>query len=355
MTLLRRCNPRRLASPAEKVGHHMRGLFTRQEARIVSSRGFELVYKWSSDLNTEEVNRVRNLYIEVYGEKIGKSALITALSGGLTAPWNWKFNCDGRRPAEVVLAYQSSRLIGHVAVLPHKAVVMGEEVYVGQGLDSMVSPEHQKQGLFGEMSSFLYQQLSPDISLMYAFPNNNNYVPRVRLGWKPMYEIPWYEKEVRACELSRRMSPMDIADGRLDALWEKVSSRFSYALVRDADYLNWRFVNNPLEDYRIAVATDGDSIEGYAVWKNYFGQGQIVDTMAINVETQAELLSGVESICSRDGLRSLALFVPRDWVLLTAAIGAGMKAVSKGTYLMTYPGYAVPAGLYVQMGDNDIF
>jgi hypothetical protein len=67
------------------------------------------------------------------------------------------------------------------------------------------------------------------------------------------------------------------------------------------------------------------------------------------------LLSGVESILCRDGVRSLALFVPRDWVLLTAAIGSGMKAVSKGTYLMTYPNHAVPAGLYIQMGDNDIF
>ena len=138
----------------------MRNLLTKQEARTVSSKGFDLVYKCSSDLNTDEVNSLRGLYIEVYGEKIGKSALITALSAGLTAPWNWKFNCDGRRPAEVVLAYQSSRLIGHVAVLPHKAVVMGEEVYVGQGLDSMISPDYQKQGLFGEMSRFLYQRLS---------------------------------------------------------------------------------------------------------------------------------------------------------------------------------------------------
>jgi len=33
----------------------------------------------------------------------------------------------------------------------------------------------------------------------------------------------------------------------------------------------------------------------------------------------------------------------------------GMRPVSKGTYLMTYPNAVLPAGLYVQMGDNDIF
>jgi hypothetical protein len=333
----------------------MRSLFTKQETRAVSSRGFDLVYKCSSDMETGEVDRLRDLYVEVYGEKIGKSALITAFSAGLTAPWNWKFNCDNRRPAEVVLAYQSSRLIGHVAVLPHKAVFMGEEVYVGQGLDSMISPDYQKQGLFGEMSRFLYQHLSPDISTMYAFPNINNYIPRIRLGWRPIYEIPWYEKEVHARQFSRRISLVDTIDARLDALWERVASRFSYSLARDASYLNWRFVDNPLEDYRIVLAKDGDSVEGYAIWKNYFGQGQIVDTLAVDVETQAELLSAVESILCGDGVRSLALFVPRDWVLLTAAIGSGMKPASKGTYLMTYPNQGVPAGLYVQMGDNDIF
>ena len=333
----------------------MRSLFTKQEARIVSSKGYSLVYKCTSDLNTEEVNRLRNLYTEVYGEKIGKSALITALSAGLTDAWTWKFNCDGRRPAEIVLAYQSSKLIGHVAILPHRAVVVGEESYIGQGLDSMISPDLQKQGLFVEMSKFLYQQLSPDISLMYAFPNNNNYTPRLRLGWKPIYEIPWYEKEVRACRASSRVLPVEAVDARLDELWQRVSTRFGCALARDASYLNWRFVNNPLEDYRIVVAANGKSIEGYAVWKKYFGQGQIVDTLAINSEVQMDLLSSVENILDKEGVQSLAMFVPRDWVLLRAAMVFGMRPVSKGTYLMTYPNAVLPAGLYVQMGDNDIF
>jgi hypothetical protein len=333
----------------------MRSLFTKQEARIVSSKGLSLVYKCTSDLNIEEVNRLRNLYTEVYGEKIGKSALITALSAGLTDAWTWKFNCDGRRPAEIVLAYRSSRLIGHVAILPHRAVVVGEESYLGQGLDSMISPDHQKQGLFVEMSRFLYQQLSPDISLMYAFPNNNNYTPRMRLGWKPIYEIPWYEKEVHACESSSRVSLVGAVDGRLDALWQRASARFSCALARDTDYLNWRFVNNPLEDYRIAVAGNGDFIEGYVVWKKYFDQGQIVDTLAVNSETQMDLLAGVEDTLHKEGVRSMAMFVPRDWVLLRAAMAFGMRPVSKGTYLMTYPNAVFPAGLYVQMGDNDIF
>jgi hypothetical protein len=333
----------------------MRSLFTKQEARTVSSRGFDLVYKSSSDLDTDEVNRLLGLYVEVYGEKIGKSALITALSAGLIAPWNWKFNCDGRRPAEVVLAYHSSRLIGHAAVLPHRAVVVGEESYVGQGLDSMISPDHQKQGLFAEMSRFLYQQLSPDISLMYAFPNDNNYTPRVRLGWKPIYEIPWYEKDVHARGTTSRVSLVEAIDVRFDELWQKVSTRFSCTLARDADYLTWRFVNNPLEDYRIAVANNGGSIEGYAVWKKYFGQGQIVDTLAINSQTQMDLLSGVESMLGKEGVQSMAMFVPRDWVLLRAAMAFGMRPVSKGTYLMTYPDAVFPAGLYVQMADNDIF
>ena len=333
----------------------MKSLFTKQEIRAVSSKGFDLVYRCSADLNTEEVDRLRNLYTEVYGEKIGKSALITALSAGLTAPWNWKFNCEGRRPAELVLAYNSSSLIGHAAVLPHRAVVVGEESYIGQGLDSMISPNHQKQGLFVEMSRFLYEQLSPDISIMYAFPNKNNYTPRLRLGWQPIYEIPWYEKEVRAYRASGRVLPVEAIDARFDVLWQRVSTRFGCALARDASYLNWRFVNNPLEDYRIAVAANGESIDGYAIWKKYFGQGQIVDTLAVNCEAQMDLLAGVEDILHREGLQSMAMFVPRDWVLLRAAMAFGMRPVSKGTYLMTYPNAVLPAGLYVQMGDNDIF
>jgi hypothetical protein len=153
------------------------------------------------------VNRLRNLHIEAYGDKVGKSALITSLAAGLASAWEWKFNCVGRRPAEVVLAYHSSRLVGHIALLPHKATLSGREVYVGQSLDSTIPPDYQGQGPFGDMSRFLYEELSPDITFMYAFPNGNNYTPQTRLGWKPVREIPFSGPETGCC--SERPSPAE--------------------------------------------------------------------------------------------------------------------------------------------------
>lgn len=73
-------------------------------------------------------------------------------------------------------------------------------------------------------------------------------------------------------------------DARADRLWEKLSSRFTLAVKRDARYLNWKYVEPPHVRYTIAMLRRGDEVEGYVVYRHLREpQGrvtQIVDLLA---------------------------------------------------------------------------
>jgi hypothetical protein len=50
-----------------------------------------------------------------------------------------------------------------------------------------------------------------------------------------------------------------------DALWQRVSADYTCAVVRDASYLNWRYVGQPGQDYVRLEVRNGDDLLAIAV------------------------------------------------------------------------------------------
>jgi hypothetical protein len=94
------------------------------------------------------------------------------------------------------------------------------------------------------------------------------------------------------------------------ALADAQSSKFGIFLRRSADYLNWRYVHNPLADYRIITARLQGRLKGYAVWKEAGSDTSVVDLFGEdNPAIIKALLSGVVD-CLRDrGVATLSLWL----------------------------------------------
>jgi hypothetical protein len=55
-------------------------------------------------------------------------------------------------------------------------------------------------------------------------------------------------------------------DASFDRLWEKLEDRWPVALVRNSEYLEWRFRGHPWHEYRLLTCRDGaGELMGYAV------------------------------------------------------------------------------------------
>ena len=54
-------------------------------------------------------------------------------------------------------------------------------------------------------------------------------------------------------------------DDRINVLWETVSNDYEISIVRDKEYLNWRYIDMPGVNYAIYVAEKEGQILGYTV------------------------------------------------------------------------------------------
>jgi hypothetical protein len=61
------------------------------------------------------------------------------------------------------------------------------------------------------------------------------------------------------------ISTIEQFDERVDEFWEKVKEEYSYILVKNQDFLNWRYCSDNSDKYIIRLATRGDNILGFCV------------------------------------------------------------------------------------------
>jgi hypothetical protein len=165
--------------------------------------------------------------------------------------------------------------------------------------------------------------------------------------------------------------PLDRFDARHDRLWADVSAGLRCAVVRDASYLNWKYVEQPGQSFTRLEIADGDRVVGVAVWmfrapdQAYkYGRAFLVDLVAPT--TDAALLQRVvKAACSGvegDGVD--ALLCHHSSPALTKALrAAGFHMREPERYLLVdtegLPGDVLdtvlsPDAWYVTHGDSDI-
>lgn len=87
-------------------------------------------------------------------------------------------------------------------------------------------------------------------------------------------------------------------DARFDELWEKLAGAYSVAIVRNRDYLNWRYSHHPSRHYRIFCAESNGALKGYIVLL----PGQVVrimDLMTTDEEAADFLIRSAVTYSSR--------------------------------------------------------
>jgi len=62
-------------------------------------------------------------------------------------------------------------------------------------------------------------------------------------------------------------------DERFDDLWERVAPNFPRTLVRSARFLNWRYMENPLNEYTVFAAVKGGTLIGFTILRTKMEKG----------------------------------------------------------------------------------
>jgi hypothetical protein len=237
----------------------------------------------------EDRRAVDALYRRVFGNDAADASRLR---------WAWQYRLNPNNPGhepEIWIAREGKAIVGQYATMPVRLSVRGQEVRGSWGMDVMVAPERQRQGLgeilfrtwdrnvgaslglgLSDSSYRLFQKLRwPDVGPVpllvkpltrRAFRRANWPMPLNRLVSALMWPIVKIIARTRPLDAEVRM--IHRFDESFTALWEELAPQFDFAIRRDAAYLNWKYISAPHVRYSVAALRRNDRNVGYAVYRH---------------------------------------------------------------------------------------
>lgn len=202
--------------------------------------------------------------------------------------WHWRFRENPLHRTAIELAWYGNTLVSHYAVSLVEAEIQGQRIMTALAGTTMTHTSFRGLNLFQSLGKQLYARLKQDgVKLVWGFPNNKIHRSRVKhLGWFNIYEVPTFRVHLDRATYNYPPSVVEIQDidSRFDDLWKVAKSRYNVIGTRSASQLKWRYIKNPIEQYRIVGVPSNSTLLGYAVYKQYHNELQIVDILTADDE-----------------------------------------------------------------------
>lgn len=272
---------------------------------------------------------------------------------------NWKYFTNPAGDAIVGLALDHDRVVSVVAGTP-KRIWLGNRTELAFELGDFITvPAYRKRGYFSSLIELVGGSAREmGAAFLYVRPNEISFPILVsRLGFHEQtrmdsrryrllsgvaqrkFGIPsrliralgvdWLISKLALPKSSGRVAiePLLQFDDEVTELWEKTRDRYSFCLVRDREYLNWRYIDCPTP-YRVWAARRSGELAGYLVAFSNCAQplSTIVDLFADpdDDDTAAALLEAA----IRD-LESAGTQVVETWTLQDHTTSASTRHLAR--------------------------
>ena len=271
----------------------------------------------------EDRRAVEALYRRVFGPDAAEASRLR---------WEWQYRRNPNNPGGtpvIWIAREGPTVIGQYATMPVRLQVHGQELDGSWGMDVMVAPERQRQGVgeglfrtwdrnvgaslglgLSDSSHRLFQKLQwpepgPVPCLVKPLSRRalkrpqwpdavNDVVSAVTL---PFIRLVARSRPLRAEVQSLSRFPPEFSD-----LWDRLAPRFEFAVRRDAAYLNWKYVEAPHVRYALAALRRSGTLHGFVVYRH-------------SQEPRGRVTSLVDFLVDPDdiaGLKTLLRWVDRE-------------------------------------------
>lgn len=190
---------------------------------------------------------------------------------------------------------KENKLVSILAFMNVVFKIENRKQNAGQALDLLTDPLHRKKGLFENAGLAVNNILaSENYALSYAFANKHSvYGFTKKLGWESLDPLPFIFKPLRSGYFMKKLlgnrlgSILDFKIFRnakiilpagvtlramnqfnedSTAVWNSFAKSIKVGIQRDAEYLNWRYVDKPKENYQIMGYYQNDRLLGFIVY-----------------------------------------------------------------------------------------
>ena len=275
--------------------------------------------------------------------------------------WLYLRNPFGRGRAWVALEEGTTEIVGAAAAFPRLTHVNGQPTTCWNLGDFAILPEYRSLGPAVQLQRCcLREVLDGGIPFAYDHPSCNMMAVYRWMKIMPTGEVVRYARPLRVDgqvekilgkgALSRGVSgvgnlalsiagrrastasPINAAaltgrfDDRVDALDHRLSAQGIVAGARTADYLNWRYLDNPLGDHDVFIVEEDEMIRGYIVVRREDETATVTDFMAEpeSSVTDALLSRTIDSVRGTS-IRTLSVPVLQNSALVPTLEGWGFQ------------------------------
>jgi hypothetical protein len=265
---------------------------------------------------------VEQLYRRTYGTEAADATRLR---------WDWARRNPanaGEAPSYLVV-HEGPTVIAAAALTPVRVSIRGLDAVGAWCADPLVAAERQRQGL-GESLLRTWDRES-GVALGAGLSDGTRFLlekirwPRavtmpcvvkplsrraLRIPTWPMpvnrlvsaVTHPFVRVVARAQPLREQVEVVRRFGREIDRLWERVAPRLDLAVRRDADYLNWKYIEPPHVRYSIAVLRRDEEPHGYAVYRHLREpQGRVTQIVDFLVDPEDER-----------GLKTLLRWIDRE-------------------------------------------
>jgi hypothetical protein len=334
--------------------------------------------------------------------------LFNSIFGGnrTSEQWQWEFK-ENPEGFQALVAVDGKKIVAHLGALNRRIKIAELETRASLEVDGMTHPEYGRKGIFVALGKrLIFDSQRDELGLVYGFPNENALHGHRKLDCIELFNLHVMIKPINFQRISKRMfsnkllvflanfagkltfrlfyrqkrsrmeDDIDIRtitefDSRFNDFWTKAKSAHNVILVRDRDYLNWRYVRYPEERYHILIAEKNDEILAWVVVRvlDRYGldNGAIVDMLALpNHEDtiHALLLKAVDDL-QRKGVDLIACSIPKsstyNRILRKCGFITCPKSLNpKEEPFIIYPlsknldSIKNPSSWYITWGDTDV-
>jgi hypothetical protein len=194
----------------------------------------------------------------------------------------------------------------------------------------MVHPDHRKglkqEGIYAFLEKAYrraYAEEGP-CALFYGFPTPEAYRIGKRVaGYHALHPVMELAKPAEHASLLDRFRSrrIEVEEARrfsaeADELWKRFQNEETFAAVRDASHLNWRYADCPDVRYRIFLARHQGRMEGWAVLRAGDSEPEatrLVDWLVppdVSPWIEEALLQRIEDETARRGKREVRAWFP---------------------------------------------
>lgn len=230
--------------------------------------------------------------------------------------WQTKQNPAGSAIIWLAKSKNDNSVVGMYMVIPLKYINCGREHLGSISLNTLTKSDYYKRGIFTGLAENTYNSCKQaGIEFTLGFPNPNSFSGFInKLNFNLLGELPLLLYPLKPSGIARYLlknsllskffPPADIIaklngisivrssaeisiinkfPKEFNQFWEENKNNYNAMLIRDANFVNWRYVSIPRRKYIVMLSRSSSGIIGYIVGRitqlNGIKCGMVVDLL----------------------------------------------------------------------------